>query len=199
MRPLSAAWLTVTAGTRKMPNERVSERVAERIRKIWALAQRGEAGEKEAALAILEKILSGNGISLEDIVNEDEKEREFKVVLKNDYDERLLVQVYAKVTSQRYIKCYRNRKSFHFFATNSDSIEILSLFSIYKQELQKNFELIFKAFLSKNEIFNMNDQIDDNNLQPELTQEERDGLKKIFHMARLIDRVKLHKMLEGEE
>lgn len=189
-------WQADTAAGGRMNSSLSQERVVERIRKIWALAQQGEAGEQENALRILEKILSDNGISLEDVL-QDEVEQEFRVILKNDFDRELLVQTYCKVTSQASLSCFTKGKSLYFFATKAHGVETISLFSLYKDALQENLSLVFKAFIHKNRIFNtQRSDDDDQSPLPELTRKEREELLKVQGMMSFVDHVKVHKMIE---
>ena len=171
------------------------ERILERIRKVWALAQLGEGGEKEAAGKILEKMLSDNGMSLDDLLIE-EKEIDFKVTLKKDFDLRLLMQVYFKVSNAENIKRYIKGKTVHFLATHAHGIETLSLFSLYRVVLQKDMELFYEAFIHKNNIFSEIDNDDGEETTKEFTPEEEKEMWRLIKMMGAIDRVDVHKMIE---
>jgi len=173
----------------------MSERVLERIRKVWALANQGEGGEKEAALRILEKMLSDNGMTFDDLLVE-EKEKDFKAILNNDFDLRLLGQTYCKVSSAKSMQYYKKGKSVYFWATRAHGIETLSLFSLYKAALKKDLELLFEAFIFKNSIFNNADDGGDEKAKQELTPEEEKELLRIINMMNVVGRVDAHKAIE---
>lgn len=70
-------------------------KVEAKLRKLLALAQRGEGGEKDNAQRMLEKLLARHGMSIDDLVDDRREIRWFPISTK--YDRKLAAQIMSKV------------------------------------------------------------------------------------------------------
>ncbi len=91
-----------------MNNENQSfESNKSKLRKLQALAEKGYKGEAEAAKRLLDKLCKQYGVSLEDILDQEKKNRYRFEIGKGKIWLDLFVQCYANVTGSkelRYIK-----------------------------------------------------------------------------------------------
>lgn len=71
------------------------ERLLQKIKRVQALAERGEGGEKENAAALLERMMKQYGISESDIAEERREMAWFRY--KTPLEEKLLAQVIYSV------------------------------------------------------------------------------------------------------
>ena len=74
------------------------ESIKDRLRKIYALAEGGYAGEAEAAKRILENLCRQHGVSLDDILDKEKIGRYRFNVGRSKIYLRLFVQCHANVT-----------------------------------------------------------------------------------------------------
>ena len=74
----------------------MNDKLSDTMKKLLELSKRGIDGEKENAEKLLTKMMKKYHISKEDLEKEDIKE--FKIVYKDSFDEKLCCQVYYKVT-----------------------------------------------------------------------------------------------------
>lgn len=128
----------------------------ERLKKLLKLSERGIDGEKEAATKILNNLMKKYNITEEQLKSKSVDWYKFRVY--NDWEMKLLFQTIYKVlgygNDYRYIK--KSKTTYLFELTLEESIEIEYIFSIYKQDLKKEFDLFYRAFISKNNIFPAN-------------------------------------------
>ena len=128
-----------------------------RIKKLKALVERGVGGEKENALAILERLCETHGISLDEIDEDEVSWHEFKYSGSN-YNKRLLYQcIYKTMGHSSEYKTYRvgskNSKCVGIDCTVAQSIEIALDYEFYKDLFEKELDDIFSAFVNANNIF----------------------------------------------
>lgn len=88
------------------------EKIAEKLKKIKALAERGEGGEKETAMKMYRELAEKYQISEEEIDAEHLEKRWF--AYKDEQEEKLLLQIFYKVTGSTehyvYTGKYKRRK-----------------------------------------------------------------------------------------
>lgn len=125
----------------------------ERLKKLLNLSERGIGGEKEAATKILNNLMKKYNITEEQLKSKAVDWYKFRV--HNDWEMKLLFQTVYKVlgygSDAKYIK--KSKITYLFELTLEESIEIEYIYSIYKQDLKKEFDLFYQAFISKNNIF----------------------------------------------
>lgn len=134
-----------------------TDALVRRLRKILALAERGEAGERENARAHLEKLLRHHGLSMEDITADDGASVGLcKFEVTGSLDARLLRQVVAMVTSSADVRQFqrgRSRKHVAFMLTRSQYAQATFAFAVIRQAWERELEVTFKAFVQVNGLF----------------------------------------------
>jgi hypothetical protein len=142
-----------------------NNRILDLLRKLKALADKGEGGEKENAKRMLYAAMEKHGISMEDIDDEHATGKWYKVPTD------MVPLFFQVVRTVVRIKTYYSRKnergkfrSIEIEVTPSQHVEIEAKFHFYAQAYKKEMErfkkeqkerekLFFKAFIHRNDIF----------------------------------------------
>lgn len=132
------------------------EQLLQKVKKIQALAERGDRGEKESAAALLERLMKQYGIT-ESELSEDRRERAW-FRFKTPLERKLLNQVIYTVTGRIAYSCVgrytnRPRKMLGIDCTVAERLEIEISFEFYNAALEKELARFYSAFLNKNHIF----------------------------------------------
>ena len=173
------------------------DKIKERIRKLYQLVEQGVGGEKQNAQKILDKLLDKHGITLSEIVD-DNHEYEFIIKFKGTFEKRLLTQIIGKVRNRNTLG-YFNKCKLHFNATKMEYAEILTLFSVYKNALSREFEDLFVAFIYQQNILpTKKDDAQTEKDDTPKTYEERCRLRKIASMMSTMDKVNVYKAIEDQ-
>ena len=162
----------------------------ELAKKLKALADRGEGGEKVNAQMQLERIIKLHGITIEQVEGEEKKWAYFKVSKTN---RSLFIQVVSSVLNE--VKTYSdsNRKGYVVLnCTAAESIEIRFKFDFYWKLYQEELDIFYTAFIHKNDIYHPNGRT----LNPtELSQSELERLQRVKDMVRGIKKGELLKQI----
>lgn len=159
---------TVFMGDSRKRGEHMTDReqLLQKVKKIQALAERGDRGEKESAAALLERLMKQHGIT-ETELEEDRREIAW-FRFKTPLERRLLNQIIYAVTGRIASGCVgkytnRTRKKLGIECTAAERLEIEFSFEFYNAALEKELDRFYSAFLNKNHIFPANaiDQIPD--------------------------------------
>lgn len=150
-----------------------NEKVKDKLRKLYELAKRGEAGEKEAAQTALDRLLKKHSLDESDL--DDEIEREYEIEFHGKEKLDLLAQVVAKVTDKSHNIYYeklsrRLRTRVVVKRTAAQRVEIEFLFSFYSSLYDREKEMFFIAFVQKHSLFRSTpppDREQKNGLTPE--------------------------------
>lgn len=134
----------------------ISDQTKKRIKKLYALAQRGVEGEKETAKRKLKKLLEENDIhSLEEL--EADRVEYFLFSYHGKHEIRLLQQcVYKVLGAQADRTAYRShgfRQKLGYYCTRAQKLEIELDFEFYRKVFYKELEIFMDAFIQKQEIF----------------------------------------------
>lgn len=187
-----------------------------KINKVKALAERGDAGERESAQLILDRLIKQYGISVDDI-DKPEPRKWFYAHIEGYQCKALLVQICAQYPDWRngeegiwisYIpdmpyykqasikKWLKENLIFNcntiINATRAEFLEIMASYTIYQRVLTKQEEAFFFAFLMRNELL----------LEPktkkdkEVSAEDLEMLAAAMRMAPGIEKAERHKLLD---
>jgi hypothetical protein len=177
------------------------EKVIDKVKKLQALAERGERGEALAAKRALEALCSQHGIDIEELFSEEKLRCYFKLPYHDPFAKSILFQIYANVTGNKQIT-YREGKyknEIWFELTNAQNLEIISMYSFFinqwKKEKKRLLENLIDAFINKHDLFSH--AKDEEEKQDEPMTPER--WKKIMEMSALMDTledVSYHKQIE---
>ena len=116
------------------------EQLLQKVKKIQALAERGDRGEKESAAALLERLMKQYGIT-ESELSEHRRERAW-FRFKTPLERKLLNQVIYTVTGRIAYSCVgrytnRPRKMLGIDCTAAERLEIEISFEFYNAALEK--------------------------------------------------------------
>lgn len=133
--------------------------IKERLKKVQALALRGvPGGEKEAAQALLEKLMKKYNISISELEEDAISECEFEY--HGSDQERLLMQTIYKVTDNKEVYTLRYslsgrkcRTRLIAYCTPAQAVEIKYLFDFYKRLWEREKEALLTAYIQKHRIF----------------------------------------------
>ena len=132
------------------------EQLLQKVKKIQALAERGDRGEKESAAAMLDRLMKRYGITEAEIAEERRGIAWFR--FKTPLERKLLNQVIYTVTGRVAYSCVgkytnRPRKMLGIECTAAERLEIEFSFEFYKAAFEKELERFYIAFLQKNRLF----------------------------------------------
>lgn len=132
----------------------LSEKVQAKLRKLQALAERGEGGEKANAQRMLEKMLERHGLTVNDLDDERREVRWFPAA--NLFERRLAAQIMAKVCNTDDPGVYRNKrkaKQVGVEVTPAEAVEFEIHYDTLRKALAKHFDEAFSAFVQANRLF----------------------------------------------
>lgn len=179
------------------------EKIAEKLKKIKALAERGVGGEKETAMRMYEELKARYEIEDEEIMTDAVTLHWFGY--KNDLEEDLLTQIFYKVTGstvyRRYIGDYKRRKKRGVECTEIEAAEITLLFNFYREELKRELQAFMIAFKNGNHLFpdkSARCYVENDGPAPERTEEEERMMKKAGAYSMFLDKRKPPRAMIGE-
>lgn len=132
------------------------EQLLQKAKKIQALAERGDRGEKESAAALLDRLMKQYGITETELAEDRREMAWFR--FKTPLERRLLHQIIYAVTGRVGYSCVgartnRPRKMLGIECTAAERLEIELSFEFYNAALEKELDRFYSAFLNKNHIF----------------------------------------------
>ena len=167
------------------------EKIVEKLKKIKALAECGVGGEKETALRMYEELKTRYEIEDKEI----EEVTTHWFSYKDDLEEKLLIQIFYKVTGSAsyniYVGRYKRRKKRGCDCTELEATEITLLFNFYREELKKEIKVFWEAFKIGNNLFpdeTARCYEKCSEIKNEITEEERYMLKKAGMYSMLLDK-----------
>lgn len=164
-----------------------------KLRKILALAERGESGERIAAEHLLEELLDKHGLTLEDITPEPET-RKCSFTYETTLERDLLIQIAVMVTDNAAFSYgqARHENVVQLELTVAQQAEVITYFSVYRPALQRELHHTLVAFLQANEIFPTTvESVDEDDLSPED--------RRVHVRSLLIEPTPVHRMLGETE
>ena len=137
----------------------MADNTTERLKKLYALATRGEPGEKENALLLLEKLTKKYGVSLDSL--DDNVEKRFDMEFHGPWQKKILTQIVYKVCNEqghwnnlRWTDSGRPcRTQIRVRCTEAQKVEIEFLFDFYTQLYKKEMDRFMTAFVQKHHLF----------------------------------------------
>lgn len=189
------------------------ESIIERLLKIKALAEQGVGGERSAAERLLNSLMEQYGISPEDL-DSDVVEYHLAYIGEQRSDWRLFSQIAHKLhegcpgevrivdlrkAPARHKKTWAEaglgpeNSNVGIHCTKAEFVEVMSAFEIYREDMHRQEDNFFYAYLDKNNLL-----LAPGGDQPELTEEEIKNLKAAALMAEGIERKEIYKQIEGK-
>lgn len=133
------------------------DRLLERLRGVKALAEKGAAGERDNAAALLTSLMEKHGITEVDL--EGAEISTHWIRYKTVYERKLLFQLaYMHLGSGHASGCVgrytgRRRKEVGIDCTPAQYIEIVADYHFYREALEEEMSVFYSAFIQKNELF----------------------------------------------
>lgn len=130
------------------------DKLQSRLRKLQALAERGEGGEKENARRMLDKMLARHGLTIHDLTDERREIRWFPAA--NNYDRRLAAQIMAKVCNTDHPGIYTSKgrpKKIGVEVTPAEAVEFEIHYDVLRKAIADHFDDAFSAFVQANRLF----------------------------------------------
>ena len=154
-----------------------------KLLKVKALAEAGISGEREAACAMLNRLMSKHGLPESGFSAEPKQQYSFSY--ENKFEKRILFQIYAKVTKQNRIR-YRlpnNRSKRILLTLTPGQYQVMKkLYSVYGKAFKKELEWLVSglidAFIYKHDLCSGVET--DGEKQP-MTAEERQLLRDLYY------------------
>lgn len=179
------------------------DKIAAKLKKIKALAERGVGGEKETAMRMYEDLKARYELEDEEIMLDAVTLHWFGYA--DELEERVLRWIFYKVTGDAsyhiYTGKYSRRKKRGCDCTEIEAAEITLLYNFYKEELKRELEAFLVAFRWGNDLFpdeTARCYKKDDAEAPERTDEEKRMLKKAAWYSNLMDKRKPPTALIGE-
>lgn len=160
------------------------ETIIDKLKKLAALAQRGEYGEADNARRLLEKQLQKYGLTMDDLENADRKERVFDYKTKYEFNLYLAVFVHA-LGSKSYAlkngKYNANTKHFWLQLTDLEFADVCDQLDFYckqfKKERKQIMDNLIGAFCIKQDLFDPDASKDMDDLTDDRLELLREQLK----------------------
>lgn len=170
----------------------MSDKILELAKKLQALSERGEGGEKLNAQAKLDELLKKHNITIDELNGEKITQFEFTSPLKH---QRLMHQVMVMIVGPKYqIFGFKNSKTeFVTNCTHSQFIEFDMTFSFYSKQYEKDLDLFYKAFVQRNRIFDRTP--DSGRSWMDLTPDEIAEQRKVQQMSKGLDQHNLKRQI----
>lgn len=175
------------------------ESIKNKLKKLLALAERGVQGEAENARRLLEKLCKEYGVSMEELLDENQMKFYRFDIGRNAIYKDLFTQCYCKVAQKCSMSFHQeSRSQISVEMTALQYAELVSLFEWHKSNFNKDLEdmkqNILLAYCRKHHLYS--DVKPDNDNDRELTADERERLIKIMFMQESLNDNQYHKLLE---
>ncbi|MNM61333.1 hypothetical protein D3C81_726330 [compost metagenome] len=132
----------------------IDQKVQDKLRKLQALAERGEGGEKANAARMLGKLLARHGLTVNDLADERREVRWFPA--STTFEKRLACQILAKVCNTNDPPAYSSksrRRQIGVEVTPSEAIEFELHYDTLRKAMEEHFKDAFSAFVQANRLF----------------------------------------------
>lgn len=139
---------------RSPKNQGDNAKVEAKLRKLLALSQRGEGGEKDNAQRMLEKLLARHGLTIDDLVDDRREIRWFPI--STSYDRKLAAQIMSKICDSESPGLYVSKgrlKKIGVEVTPSEAVEFELHYDTLRKALSAHFDDAFSAFVQVNQLF----------------------------------------------
>lgn len=185
-----------------------TNKVLKLARKLKALAERGEGGEKENAKKMLDAYLAEHNLEMSDIEDEPLILRD-NVVIYKQY-RQLFINLIANIAGHEAVKTqireYRDGIHWQVKLTEQQWIEYKHKWVLYRRAFEKEYQkqleqhkkeqkLLMDAFISRNGIYSS----DSKPVDRELTREELMELMEMIRIREGIEKTHVHRTLKSSK
>lgn len=176
------------------------ESIKAKLLKLHTLAERGERGEAANALHLLNKLLEKYGLTIEEVIGEQEKTKRYTFKATTEWQRKLLFQVYACVKSSSEVSYWHYKSEYDFELTAFEYAEFCNMYEWHKKQLGKEIKQtildLTEAYIYKHDIVNRDSEGNDE-IKP-LTAEDIKRLARILVMADTLEDTSYRKQLENK-
>lgn len=168
------------------------DKIIELAKKLKALSEKGEGGEKINAEKMLQKIMEKHNLTLEEVEGEKKDFVYFKV---NKKQEEIFWQIVSSVIGEHTTYTDQRRRGYFVLKiTAAEAVEIEMKYDFYWKLYQEEFDIWRSAFIQRNNIYHPEGGI----TNPEtLSEEEIEKQVRIHEMSQSIKRGDLKKQLKS--
>lgn len=174
----------------------MKQTIIEKIRKIMEIADRGTDGEKSAAMALVNSLLTKYGLTIDDVASESKRWHVFTVG-RNIYHKRLIKQLYGVMLDLHEVETKERGTSVAFFCTDMEAAELQRQYDFFTKELARAWkeqrDAIYDAFIYRNNLYPSSP---DPNPKTSFTKEELEHLKAVMRISEGIRTSSYYKQLE---
>lgn len=139
------------------------DKIIDKLKKILALAERGEEGEARNARIMLENELKKHGLKIDDLRSEIKKERIFPYKNKDEMTIffQLLLSLFGRKSEEISSARYNSKgKRLYVNLTDLQYIEILNMWEFHRKQFNKEKKRLLRdcleAYVNKHDIFDPN-------------------------------------------
>lgn len=132
----------------------------ERLAKIVALAKQGIGGEKKNAEEIIQRLLAENKITVADIGESAEETKQLYTLKWEDENSKYILFMLVKklidddLSNIKIYMYHGNSKKVDMMLAPSKYVELVYHYDLYCEEMKKELQAVFTAFIFKNKLYN---------------------------------------------
>lgn len=164
---------------------KINDKLKDKLLKLYELAKRGVDGEKVNAEFLLRRMLEKHGLSIEDINQDMPKDRYYKFT--NKMNEKMITQIMGKVINDSSIGIYRFKgyKEVTAKVTDYQHVQILELIDFhldnFNKEKKQFLDDLTSAYVQKHKLFPESNEQDLKDEKP-LTIEEKLAIMRMLNL-----------------
>ena len=166
------------------------DRIIELAKKLKALSERGEGGEKLNAARMLKDLMQKHDISLDQIEEVSREKRQFTF---KPNQQKLFTQIAAMVMGRKveFWKIKRKRNALSIECTVAEFMEIQAAFDFFWEAYERELNLFYKAFIFRNNL------LPEDAIEPDQPMDQEE-MEKLTNMMNSIDkRTMQHRLSTG--
>lgn len=167
-------------------------------KKLQALAERGEGGEKVNAQKAFDAFIKKHGLSIDELLGNNKTRRWFKVSKTKD---KFFHQVAASVLGGKFSTFTRPslKGMVGIDLTAEEFVEVESRFDFFWRAYQEDLEVFYSAFIQRNKLYAKpsDDELREDSEEKPLSLEQKQKLFKMQMMMEGIERRTHRKQLES--
>ena len=175
------------------------ESIREKLRKLQALAERGEVGEARNARAAIERICAEYGVSIEELATEEKQRYSFKVPKSGPLHD-IFLQCYCITLDVDAMEFWKGEGTIIVKLTRLQYVELSNLWNWHKdnfsKELEETKDALLLAYLRKHHLYG--DNKGDEVRTRELTEKEKTALLRSVLMSDSLSNRTYQKQLEDK-
>ena len=180
---------------------REQESIKNKLKKLLALSEQGVQGEAENARKLLEKLCEEYGVSIEDLLDENQTKFYQFDIGRDVLYRKIFVQCYCKVTNRQSLEYHQESRSrISVEMTALQYAELMALFEWHKTNFNKDLEdmkrNVLLAYCRKHRL--RSDIKPDDETGIELTREEKERLLKVMCIQETLGDSQYHKLLNDK-